>query len=129
MLALIYDFVSVQMITWLGGDIKPFDLYPSSYLINNLEGDVLKLKRHLHISHNNLVICPLKFCITFVFSIPLGITAIPREIENNAYAKFWGASKVHMGRCQVAYKSLLNKERIGHWHHLHPYSLFLVPAE
>ena len=30
---------------------------------------------------------------------------------------------------QVAYKSLLNKERIGHWRHLHPYSLFLVPAE
>ena len=24
------------------------------------------------------------------FSFPLGITAVPREIENNAYAFFWG---------------------------------------
>ena len=38
-------------------------------------------------------------CITFVFHFSLGITAVPREIENNAYAKFWGASKVHFGRC------------------------------
>ena len=28
-----------------------------------------------------------------------GITAVPREIENNAYTKFWGANKVHYGRC------------------------------
>ena len=28
------------------------------------------------------------------FSFLLGITAVPREIENNAYAKFWGANKV-----------------------------------
>ena len=33
------------------------------------------------------------------FSLPLGITAVPREIENNAYAKVWGANKVHYGRC------------------------------
>ena len=25
------------------------------------------------------------------------ITAVPRGIENNAYAKFWGANKVHYG--------------------------------
>ena len=36
------------------------------------------------------------------FSFLLGITAVPREIENNAYAKFWGASKVHFGRCVSA---------------------------
>ena len=41
------------------------------------------------------MICPPKFCLTFVFSFLLGITAVPREIENNAYAKFWGANKVH----------------------------------
>ena len=29
------------------------------------------------------------------FSFLLGITAVPREIENKAYAKFWGANKVH----------------------------------
>ena len=33
------------------------------------------------------------------FSLPLGITAVPREIENNAYAKVWEANKVHYGRC------------------------------
>ena len=47
MLGLICDFVSVQMITSLGGVIKPLDLYSSSYLINNLEGDVKKAKMPL----------------------------------------------------------------------------------
>ena len=32
------------------------------------------------------------------FSFLLRITAVPREIENKAYAKFWGANKVHNGR-------------------------------
>ena len=32
------------------------------------------------------------------FSFQLGITGIPREITNNAYAKFWGANKVPFGR-------------------------------
>ena len=27
------------------------------------------------------------------FLLLLGITAVPREIENNFYAKFWGANK------------------------------------
>ena len=35
-------------------------------------------------------------CFSFLLR---GITAVPREIENNAYAKFWGANKVHYGRC------------------------------
>ena len=39
------------------------------------------------------------------FSFLLGITIIQREIENNAYAKFWGANKVHHGRAQAAYGS------------------------
>ena len=39
------------------------------------------------------------------FSFLLGITIIQREIENNAYAKFWGANKVHHGRVQVVYGS------------------------
>ena len=38
------------------------------------------------------------FCFSFLLG---GITAVPREIENNAYAKFWGANKVHY--VQVAY--------------------------
>ena len=32
------------------------------------------------------------------FSLLLGNTAATKEIENNAYAKFWGANKVHYGR-------------------------------
>ena len=32
------------------------------------------------------------------FSFLLGITAVPRETESNAYAKFWEANKVHYGR-------------------------------
>ena len=33
------------------------------------------------------------------FSFLLGITAVPREIENNAYVKFWGTNKMPYGRC------------------------------
>ena len=40
------------------------------------------------------------------FSFLLDITAVPKEIENNAYAKIWGgggggggANKVHYGGC------------------------------
>jgi len=41
------------------------------------------------------IICPPKILQKLCFSLLLGITAVPREIENNAYAKFWGVSKVH----------------------------------
>ena len=37
--------------------------------------------------------------MTGVQTCALPISAVPREIENNAYAKFWGAYKVHYGRC------------------------------
>ena len=33
----------------------------------------------------------------------LDITAVPREIENDAYAKFWGQIRCIMGDVQVAY--------------------------
>ena len=33
------------------------------------------------------------------FSFLLGITAVLREIENDAYVKFWGANKVYYERC------------------------------
>jgi len=29
----------------------------------------------------------------------LGIPVVPRETEDNAYAKFWGANKVYYGGC------------------------------
>ena len=60
--------------------------------------------RHLHISH---IICtlfaplppPHQIFHNFYFSFLRGITAVPREIKNNAYAKFCGVNKVHCGRC------------------------------
>ena len=54
--------------------------------------------RHLHISHNAPYL-PHKILHNLCFSFLLGITAAPREIENNACAEFWGANKVHCGRC------------------------------
>ena len=41
------------------------------------------------------------------FSFFLGITAVPREIENNASAKFWAANKVLKEDVQVAYEGLV----------------------
>ena len=73
---------------------------------------------HLICPHHPHPHPPLKFCITFVFYFSwlpppppptpqilhnlcflflLVITAVPREIENNASAKFCGANKVHYG--------------------------------
>ena len=53
--------------------------------------------RHFHISHNAPYFPPppppkKKNCITFffLFSFLLGITAVPRDIENNACKKFGG---------------------------------------
>ena len=54
--------------------------------------------RHLHISHNAPYLPP-KILHNLRVSFLLGITAVPREIENNAYVTFWGANEVHYGRC------------------------------
>ena len=51
---------------------------------------------HFHISHNASYLPP-QILQNLRFSFLLGITAVPREIENNAYAKFWGENKVHYG--------------------------------
>ena len=59
--------------------------------------------RHLHISHNAPYLppppLPPKILQKPCFSLLLGITAVLSEIENDANAKFWGANKVHYGRC------------------------------
>ena len=66
-----------------------FSLFPASFFI-----------RHLHISHNAPYLPPPPPILhNLCFSFLLGDTAVPREIENNAYVKFWGANKVHYGRC------------------------------
>ena len=50
---------------------------------------------HFHIPHNTPCLPPKHLCFPF----PLGITVVPRETEDNAYAKFWGAKKVYYGGC------------------------------
>ena len=45
------------------------------------------------------LICHPKFCITFVLHFSWVLPAVLREIENNAYEKFWDANKMHYGRC------------------------------
>ena len=51
----------------------------------------------------------LKFCTTFVFHFSWVFTAISREIENNAYTKFWRVNKNHCERCV---SGILNEEFI-----------------
>ena len=34
------------------------------------------------------------------FQFLLGITVVPRGIQDNGYAKFWGVNKVHYGLCE-----------------------------
>ena len=61
---------------------------------------------HLHIIHKALYLPP-KILHNLCFSLLLGITATPREIENNACAKFegWGGQIRHiMGNVQVGYE-------------------------
>ena len=45
--------------------------------------------RHLYISLMHLI-CPPKILHNLFFSFLLGITAVPKEIKNSAYAKCWG---------------------------------------
>ena len=45
------------------------------------------------------LICSPKFCITFVFSFLMGITVFSRKLKTMLLQKFWGANKVHYGKC------------------------------
>ena len=31
----------------------------------------------------------------------MGITVVPKEIENNGYVKFWGLNRVNYGLCEI----------------------------
>ena len=53
--------------------------------------------RHLHISPKYTL--PPNLLHNLGFWFPLGISVVPKEIEENACAKFWGANKVYYGRC------------------------------
>ena len=54
---------------------------------------------HFHISHNTPWLPP-KILHKYCFKFLLRRQYVPREIENNAYAKCWGANKVYYGRCE-----------------------------
>ena len=54
---------------------------------------------HFHIDHNASCLPP-KILRNHCFQFLLGIIVVPREIEDNGYAKFWGVNKVHYGLCE-----------------------------
>ena len=64
----------------------------------NQVGDI----RHFAISHNASYL-PLKILHSLCFSFLLGITAVPREIENKGYAEFLGQTRCITGNVEVAY--------------------------
>ena len=74
---------------------------------------------HLHISHSASYLPP-KILHNFCFLFLLGITAVPREIKNNAYAKFWGADKVHYEKCASGVLSYFPQRLV---HPLLPYAI------
>ena len=55
---------------------------------------------YFHIDHNALCL-PTKILHNYCFQFLLGITVIPREIQDNGYAKFWCVNKVHYGLCEM----------------------------
>ena len=76
--------------------------YLSRWKTRFAEARTCKVKRHFHISYKAPYLPP-KILHSLCFSFLLGITAVPREIENNAYAKFWGQRRCIMGNLEVAY--------------------------
>ena len=90
-----------QVISWRGG-AHPLHPPPRSIPVCGLYATLT-----FPIMHH---ICPPKFCILNLFSsFLLGITAVPREVENKPYANFrgrggGGAKKVDYGNVGVAYE-------------------------
>ena len=54
---------------------------------------------HFHIAHNAPRL-PAKFLHNYFSLFVLGNTVVPREIEDNGYAKFCGINKVQYGLCE-----------------------------
>ena len=46
------------------------------------------------------LVYPPKILQNHCFQFLLGITVVPKEIQDNGYAKFWGVNKVHYGLCE-----------------------------
>jgi len=66
---------------------------------------------HFHISHNTPYL-PAKILYILCFQFLLGITVVPGEIEDNAYATFWGKNNlgaVQMANCTFGHTELTSK--------------------
>ena len=94
LIAFILISKSSQLITpW---DTKwPFELSSNKNLDREILEQIKPLNyllfiHYFRIDHNHLVYPP-EFCITYCFQLLLGITVVPREIQDSGYAKFWGA--------------------------------------
>ena len=61
---------------------------------------------HFHIDHNAPCLLP-KILHIHCFQFLLGITVVPREIQDDDYAKLWGVNKMHYGLCANGEYSLL----------------------
>ena len=51
-------------------------------------------------SHLKCILFTPKILYNHCYQFLLGITVVPREIEDNGYANFWGTNKVHYGLCE-----------------------------
>ena len=54
---------------------------------------------HFHMDYNDSCLRP-KNLRNHCFQFLLSITVVPREIEDNGYAKFWVLNKIHYGLCE-----------------------------
>ena len=54
----------------------------------------------MHLVHPH---APLKKknLLNHCFQFLVGITVVPREIENNGYVKFWGLNRMNYGLCEI----------------------------
>ena len=77
------------------GNVSCGSVLRDEFLPNFLRNLVI---RHLHISHNAPNPPRPNSALPSCFSFLLSTAAVPREIENNAYARFWGANKEHYGK-------------------------------
>ena len=60
---------------------------------------------HFHIDHNAPCLLP-KILHIHCFQFLLGNTVVPREIQDDDYAKLWGVNKMHYGLCAGEYSLL-----------------------
>ena len=77
-------------------------MFPKKYPLPTPPHLISPFIRHFHISHNAPYLPP-KVLHKLCFSFLLIIRAVPRKIENYAYAKMWGANKVHYGKRGLYY--------------------------